>query len=72
MHNSGNINKVHDARGNLISGLYKKSDGSFINRNDTELNKSKKQQVAFETLNNKVHMLERQLQEILEKLNGKY
>ena len=71
MHHSGDLN-VLDKNGTPITGLYRKPDGSFVNRNKSVYDKSVAQQSAFIALNNEVAELKEQIKTILEHINGKH
>lgn len=69
MHNSGDL-IVKDKNGNQIPGLFRKPDGSFVNRDKSALEKAQMQQSAFAALNNEVAELKEQIKTILEHING--
>jgi uncharacterized protein involved in exopolysaccharide biosynthesis len=55
------MKQVFDSRGNPLKGIFKKDDGSIVNKNESELVKNLKQHNTFERLNN-------QIQELMDRL----
>lgn len=66
------MKQVVDSTGKEIVGIFRKDDGSFVSMNYAEFKKSKTQHDSFLALNNEVDLLKKQVQQILETLNGKY
>lgn len=64
------MKKVVDARGSVIDGLYRNSDGSLTINNNTAFNKNNIQHRNFAKLMSEVSVLQEQMKLILEKLNG--
>ncbi len=62
---------VFDSSGRKIAGIFQKDDGSFVSMDFESFKKNKTQHDAFATLNNEVTLLKKQVQQILEALNGK-
>ena len=64
------MKQVLNGRGEIVPGLFKNDDGSFVNRDSREYYKSKKQKDNFDSLNTEVKELKAQIQQILELLQN--
>ena len=64
------MKQVTNAAGEPIKGIFRNDDGSIVIINYTELKKSKLSHAAFESLNNEVQELKKQMKQILEHIHG--
>lgn len=64
------MRQVCDASGKPIKGLFRRADDSLVVIDPTEFEKNKISHDAFQALNNEVQSLKKQIEKILEKLNG--
>lgn len=64
------MRQVVDSSGIAIKGLFRRTDDSLVVVNHEEFVKNKISHDAFEALNNEVMTLRKQVNQILESLNG--
>jgi hypothetical protein len=65
------MKQIVDRNGSPLKGLYKKDDRSIVVVDKAAFMKSRMQHDAFDSLQSEVNTLKKQMQKILEHINGK-